>query len=109
MAYVPSRGDVVWLTFSPHSGHEQSGRRPAIVVSPRQYNEKTELAFFCPITSRKKGYPFEVELPLSSPVNGVILADQLKSLDWKARQAEFIFHPSDEVINELIEKVRLLI
>ncbi len=87
MAYVPSRGDVVWLTFNPQSGHEQAGRRPAVVLSPRAYNAKVGLAIFCPVTSKVKGYPFEVALPEGFAVQGVILADQVKSLDWRARRA----------------------
>jgi mRNA interferase MazF len=86
--YVPDRGDVVWLEFSPQAGHEQAGRRPAVVVSPAGYNAKVGLALFCPITSQTKGYPFEVELPSDLHVSGVALADQLKSLDWRARKAK---------------------
>lgn len=88
--YVPASGDIVWLSFNPQSGHEQSGRRPALVISPLLYNEKTGLAIFCPITSKVKGYPFEVMIPDNLEINGVILSDQIKSLDWKARKAEFI-------------------
>lgn len=88
MSYVPDRGDLAWLTFTPHAGHEQAGRRPAVVVSPRGYNERVGLALFCPVTSRVKGYPFEVALPPGLEVAGVVLADQVKSLDWRARNAE---------------------
>jgi len=88
--FVPDRGDLVWLDFEPQRGHEQSGRRPAIVISPRSYNGKIGLAFFCPVTSQIKGYPFEVALPEDSRVKGVVLADQIKSLDWRARRARFI-------------------
>ena len=84
-AYVPRRGDVVWLTFNPQAGHEQAGRRPAVVLSPNAYNAKVGLALLCPITSQVKGYPFEVLLPHGLPVSGAILADQIKSLDWQAR------------------------
>jgi len=77
MAYIPDSGDIVWLTFSPQAGHEQSGRRPALVLSPAAYNEKVGLALFCPITSQIKGYPFEVLLQESLKVNGVILSDQI--------------------------------
>lgn len=77
--YVPDTGDVVWLTFTPQAGHEQTGRRPALVLSPRSYNEKTSLALFCPITSRVKGYPFEVSLPNAGPITGVVLADQIRA------------------------------
>ena len=89
VAYVPERGDIVWITLNPQAGHEQAGRRPAVVVSPRSYNGKVGLALFCPITSQTKGYPFEVSLPSNLPVNGVVLADQVKTLDWRARKAEF--------------------
>ncbi len=90
MAHVPERGDLVWLTFSPQTGHEQAGRRPAVVLSPATYNGKVGLALFCPITSQVKGYPFEVALPEGLSISGVILADQVKSLDWRAREAEKI-------------------
>ena len=88
--YVPRRGDIVWLSFTPQAGHEQAGRRPALVLSPSAYNSKVGLALFCPITSRIKGYPFEVAVPEGLAVAGVVLADQLKSLDWRARHAEFV-------------------
>ncbi|WP_379968183.1 type II toxin-antitoxin system PemK/MazF family toxin [Ectobacillus sp. sgz5001026] len=73
--YVPSRCDLVWLQCNPQSGHEQSGKRPALVLSPLEYNKKVGLAIFCPITSIKKGYPFEFEIPQSYPIEGVILSD----------------------------------
>ena len=98
VAYVPDRGDLVWLEFTPHTGNEQAGRRPALVISPRAYNAKVGLALFCPITSRVKGYPFEVALPEGSGVVGVVLADQLKSLDWRARKAKLIKHASCVVL-----------
>jgi mRNA interferase MazF len=88
MSWIPERGDVVWITMDPTLGHEQSGRRPALVVSPGAYNGKVGLAILCPITSRVKGYPFEVPVPDGLPVEGVVLADQARSLDWRARQAE---------------------
>lgn len=106
---VPRRGDVVWLTFSPQAGHEQSGRRPAVAVSPIAYNAKVGLALFCPITSQVKGYPFEVALPEECEVCGVILADQIKSLDFAARDAEFIFHLPDDALAELLGKIRTLV
>ncbi len=87
-AWVPDAGDLVWLTFDPQSGREQAGRRPALVLSPAAYNKKSGLALVCPITSRVKGYPFEVALPHALRISGVILADHLKSLDWQARRAE---------------------
>jgi len=108
-AYIPERGDMVWLEFTPHSGHEQSGRRPAIVVSPRSYNSVSSFALLCPITSKVKGHPFEVELPNGLPVKGTVLADQVKSVDWRARFAKFIAHAPKGVITEVQSKVRTLI
>ena len=84
-AYVPARGDLVWLEFDPQSGHEQSGRRPALVLSPREYNRRVGLALCCPVTSQVKGYPFEVRI--SGSTASVALADQVKSLDWRVRRA----------------------
>lgn len=106
--YIPSRGDIVWLSFDPQEGHEQAGRRPAVVTSPKLYNEKSGLALFCPITSKSKGYPFEVQLPETCPIQGVILSDQVKSLDWKARKAEFVCETTPEVLQELLYKLRTL-
>ena len=80
---APDRGHVVWLTFNPQAGHEQAGRRPALVLSPKSYNAKVGLMLCCPITSRAKGYPFEVALPADLGIAGVVLADQVKSLDWR--------------------------
>ena len=88
--YVPRRGDAVWLHFDPQTGHEQAGRRPALVLSPESYNGRVGLAILCPITSQVKGYPFEVALPAGSPISGVVLSDQVKSLDWRARRANLI-------------------
>ncbi len=86
--YVPDAGDLIWLDFTPQAGREQAGRRPAVVLSPRSYNEKTSLAVVCPVTSHAKGYPFEVPVPPGHPIKGVILSDHLKNLDWRQRQAE---------------------
>lgn len=85
---MPDAGDVVWVDFSPQAGHEQAGRQPAVVLSPKIYNEKAGLAVLCPVTSQAKGYPFEVAIPPGGPARGVILADQLKSVDWRQRQVE---------------------
>ena len=87
--YVPERGDIVWVNFTPQAGHEQAGHRPAFVLSPSSYNGRTGLALCCPITSQVKDYPFEVVLPAGGPVTGVVLADQVRSLDWQARGARF--------------------
>ncbi len=108
-AYVPRRGDVVWITMNPQAGHEQAGRRPAVVLSPVMYNEKTGLAIMCPVTSQIKGYPFEVSLPSGLPVSGVVLADQVKSLDWHARNAEMICRLPTKAISEILQKLGLLL
>lgn len=90
MKYIPERGDLVWLQFNPQSGHEQEGKRPALVISPSSYNEKVGLSLLCPVTSKVKGYPFEDIIPQDLPIEGAILSDQLKSLDWQSRKAIFI-------------------
>lgn len=109
MAYVPDRGDAVWLTFNPQAGHEQAGRRPAVVLSPATYNRKVGLALCCPITNQIKGYPFEVVLPANRKVTGAVLSDQIKSLDWKARDAELITRLPQAVTDEVLKKVRTLL
>jgi mRNA interferase MazF len=88
-AYVPDLGHVVWLSFNPQAGHEQAGRRPALVLSPASYNGRVGLALVCPVTNQAKGYPFEITIPAGLAVTGVVLSDQVRSLDWRARQAEF--------------------
>lgn len=108
-AYIPQRGDVVWITLNPQAGHEQAGRRPAVVLSPAAYNSKVGLAILCPITSQIKGYPFEVTLPSGLAVSGAILADQVRSLDWRARQAEWICALPAETMNEVLQKVSVLV
>ncbi|MCR4419135.1 MAG: endoribonuclease MazF [Clostridia bacterium] len=107
--YVPERGDLIWLEFNPQAGHEQAGRRPALVISPGLYNAKVGLALVCPITSRKKSYPFEVALPSDLAVSGVVLADQIKSLDWQARKAEFIARAPAAVLQEVLARFRPLV
>jgi mRNA interferase MazF len=109
MSYVPRRGDLVWLTFDPQAGPEPTGRRPAFVLSPEAYNRKTGLFLACPITSKVKGYPFEVPLPAGLLVSGVILTDQIKSLDWKARKAAFAVETSNVVIQDVLALVLPLI
>jgi mRNA interferase MazF len=108
-AFVPDCGDIVWLTFNPQSGHEQTGRRPALVISPSVYNEKTGLAIFCPITNVKKDYPFEVIIPDLPGIAGVILSDQIKNLDWKTRNAEFICKLPGKSIEETLNKISALL
>ncbi len=108
-SYIPERGDVIWLEFNPQAGHEQAGKRPALVISPEAYNQKTSLLIVCPITSHIKGYPFEVRLPGNLPLQGVILADQVKNLDWQARNAQFVCKTPKNIIEEVNMKIRLLI
>jgi len=107
--YIPKCGDVVWVTLNPQAGHEQAGRRPAVVLSPKSYNSKTGLAILCPITSQIKGYPFEVVVPLGLPLTGAILSDQVKSLDWHTRDAELICTLPDETITEILQKLTTLL
>jgi len=107
--YIPERGDVVWITLNPQAGHEQAGRRPAVVLSPSAYNGKVGLAILCPITNQEKGYPFEVKVPAGVGVTGVVLADQVKSLDWRARKAEKICTLPHEVTAEVLGKLNTLL
>ena len=106
---VPERGDVVKMSVDPQSGHEQAGWRPALVVSPGAYNRASSLALLCPITSRVKEYPFEVALPADFAITGVILADQVRSLDWRARKASFIAHAPDAVVREVLARLGPLV
>lgn len=109
MSYIPAQGDIVWLDFNPQTGREQANRRPALVLSPAAYNSKVGLTIFCPITTKIKGYPFEVRLPDNLPVSGVILADQVKSLDWQTRKAQYICKVPDEVLSEVTAKLKALL
>lgn len=106
--YTPQRGDVVWLEFDPQKGKEIPKTRPALVISPLQYNLKTDLALFMPITSQIKGYPFEVLIEIEG-VNGAVLCDQIRSLDWKARKAKFVTHLSLVIIEDLLAKLNVLL
>jgi mRNA interferase MazF len=107
--YVPERGDVVWLAFSPQAGHEQAGTRPALVISPASYNRRVGLALFCPLTTQVKGYPFEVVLPPGLKAKGAVLADQIKSLDWRVRKAKLLCRVPGEVMEETLGRVLALI
>lgn len=107
--YIPERGDAVWLAFESHAGHEQAGRRPAIVLSPRSYNSKAGLAVVCPITSQRKGYPFEVVIPPELPIEGVVLSDQVRSVDWRARRATRICGLPETVLAETRGKLSALL
>jgi mRNA interferase MazF len=108
-AYVPARGDLIWLQFSPQAGHEQAGRRPALVISPTSYNRRVGLALCCPVTSQVKGYPFEVLLPPGLGVEGAILSDQLKSLDWRVRKARRIRSLPAHLLQETVGKILVLV
>lgn len=107
--YIPARGDAIWITLNPQVGHEQAGRRPALVLSPSSYNGKVGLAILCPVTGQVKGYPFEVAIPAGSKVDGVVLADQVKSLDWRFRKAEFICKLPRETTTEVLDKLGTLL
>lgn len=106
---TPDRGDLVWLHFDPQTGREQAGRRLALVISPRSYNARVGLALLCPITSRVKDYPFEVALPEGGEVSGVIIADQIKSVDWRAREVERVAVAPGEVVREVLAKIRVIV
>ena len=108
MPYIPERGDAVWIMFNPQAGHEQVGHRPAIVLSPATYNGKVGLAILCPITNIK-GYPFEVVLPAGLAVTGAILSDQVKSLDWRARNATFICTLPAATVAAVLQKLNTLV
>lgn len=109
MKTAPARGDIVWISFDPQVGHEQAGVRPAVVLSPLAYNKRVGLALICPITSQGKGYPFEVEIPEGGPIHGFVLADQIKSLDWKERGIRPAGKASSTVMTETLEKLSTLL
>lgn len=108
-SYIPDRGDVIWISLNPQAGHEQSGRRPALVLSPSSYNGKVGLSILCPITNQIKGYPFEVLLPKDLEVSGVALSDQVKNLDWRSRKAEYICTLPEEITVEVLNKLNALL
>ncbi|OGR51633.1 MAG: mRNA-degrading endonuclease [Elusimicrobia bacterium GWA2_62_23] len=109
MPYVPERGDVVWLSFAPQAGHEQAGHRPALVLSPSAYNKKVGLALFCPLTTQVKGYPFEVLVPPGLKAGGVVLSDQVRTMDWRARGAKLCCRIPQGTVSEVLEKLGALI
>ena len=109
MAYVPERGDVVWINFDPQMGHEQAGRRPALVLSERDYNGKLGLVVVCPVTNQVKGYPFEVLIPNYLAVMGVVLVDQIKNLDWQARRAAYLCTMPAAVVTAVRDRIRKLV
>ena len=108
-SYVPDVGDLVWLTFDPQPGREQGGRRPALILSPREYNARARLALACPVTSQKKGYPFEVRIAEGKSIAGVVLADHIKNLDWQARSATFESKAPPAVVAEVRARLRPLL
>lgn len=107
--YIPAKGDIVMLDFNPQSGHEQSGRRPGLVLSPKEYNSKVGLMLVCPITSQCKDYPFEVATGPRAKTRGVILADHVKSLDWRARRIKFVEKAYPDTVNEVLGKLKVLL
>ena len=107
--YVPHRGDAVRIALNPQAGHEQAGRRPALILSPQAYNGKVGLAILCPITAQIKGYPFEVLIPPGLPITGAILTDQVKNLDWRARKAELICRLPPRIMTEVLQKLGTLL
>jgi mRNA interferase MazF len=109
VGYMPERGDAVWISLDPQAGHEQAGRRPALVLSPASYNGKVGLCIVCPITSQVKPYPFVVSIPQNLGISGVILADQAKSLDWQARRVQFIEKLPDEIVDDVLAKLSALL
>jgi mRNA interferase MazF len=109
MAYVPEQGHAIWLTFDPQAGHEQAGRRPAVVLTPASYNRTVGLLLACPVTTQVKGYPFEVALPQDLPLSGCALSDQVRSADWRARQASFICVLPQSTVTEIMAKLSTLL
>ena len=108
-SYIPKKGDIIWIDFNPQSGREQAGHRPALVISPTRYNRKVRLILVCPITTKVKGYRFEIPIPEGLPISGVVLADQVKSLDFQARRAEFVCKMPDETLMKVITVITRLL
>ena len=106
--YVPDRGDVVWMNFSPQAGREQAGRRPALILSSKAYNRKTGRCIACPVTSQIKGYPFEFRLPVGCAVQGAVLADHVKNQDWQARQVDLADVVPDDFVDQVADLVDAL-
>ena len=107
--YIPDRGDAIWLDFDPQTGREQAGRRPALVLSPSAYNRKSGLALVCPITSQAKGYPFESVVPHGLPIQGVVLSDQVRCLDWQKRHAKLIARIPEILLQDVTAKLAVLL
>jgi mRNA interferase MazF len=108
-AYLPDRHHLIWLDFDPQAGREQRGRRPALVLSPQRFNRLTGFALVCPVTSRSRGWRFEVLLPVGLPITGVVLADQARTLDWRDRSAEFVCAVPEQLTAQVIGKFRTLL
>jgi len=108
MNYIPEKGDIIWINFDPQLGHEQAKRRPALVLTPKTYNDKTSLCIVCPLTSKKKGYPFEVNFSENSE-ESIVLSDQVKSLDWRSRKGTFKSKAPKKVVLEVLSKLLILI
>jgi len=109
VAYLPDRGHVIWVSLSPTVGHEQSGKRPVVVLSPASYNKRSGMLLVCPITAHAKGYPFEVPIPARLPVHGVILADHIRTLDWNARPIQHIGKLPEDLMEEALARSRTLL
>ena len=107
--YVPRRGDIIWVNMTPQAGREQAGRRPAVVLTPEKYNGRVGLAIVCPITSKVKGFPFEVVIPPMLKIEGAVLADHVRSIDWQARDAEYVSALPEETMNEVTNRILLLL
>ena len=107
--YLPKRGDFIWLTFDPQTGHEQMGKRPALVVSHDGFNQKMGFAFVCPISNTQRQNPFYIVIPEGEDVTGVIMADQMRSLDFKARKAEFIAQCPDLILKDVLRRIKPII
>ena len=107
--FVPDRGDMIWVQLGPTSGHEQSGRRPVLVVTPNAYNRRTGLAIVCPLTSKVKGYPFEVTVPEGGELTGVILADHVRSIDWRSCRAGFAATLPAAVVSDVLARLSPLL
>jgi mRNA interferase MazF len=107
--YCPEAGDLVWIDLNPTLGHEQSGHRPAIVLTPRQYNARSGSCIICPITSRARGYPFEVAIPDGQPVSGIILVDQIRSVSWEDRYVKIAGAVPVKLLDEVRERLAALL
>lgn len=107
--YCPERGDLIWVDFTPQAGREQAGRRPALVLSSEAYNSKTRLALVCPITSKAKGYPFEIELPQGLALSGVVLSDHVKNMDWFCRKATRAGKAPAALVAKVVERIQALL